>query len=370
MTLPRVAARDKPRMAKWTLLTVLTIYLAVYLPLGLVTHARAYLAFVHHRAQAIPFALLAMSGSHPTVARPLHLRWYWPPWRLQAGHLARVSEWEVATGSEQQATIGLSAVWGPTPADKLAQHDFVFVSERLVWDSGNPLSGQPVLTRVATATGESHGLLEERWDPSQQKMVWAYVTLHSTLRHVYNREQVWFIYTAVASRRVDLRSDRELARNLLPVVLANRAFDELPRGTYPGQVTPESMPAVMEALATQAEHARQADLRAQPVSTLLGWVRGIDFRYAGLFWLTDSSLLPFLWTALLEIPTLPIRYLLFTPLALVPAWLVLPLALIYPLLLVVVVGWLARRHWPPAAYLWWYGLTFVNASAWFLSKSP
>ena len=40
MTLLRVAARDKPRTAKWKLLTVLIVYLAVYLPLGMVTHAR------------------------------------------------------------------------------------------------------------------------------------------------------------------------------------------------------------------------------------------------------------------------------------------------------------------------------------------
>jgi hypothetical protein len=266
--------------------------------------------------------------------------------------------------------MGLFAVWGATAEEKLALHTFTQMYEQLVWDNQGPLSGHPVLTRVATSTSESFSLLEERWDPSQQKFVLAYATLHSTLRHVYSRGPVWFIFFISTSRRVDLRSDDGLARELLPVLLSHRAWEELPRGTFPGQLAPEDLPAVMESLAAQVEVARQADLGVWSPSMLGSWVREIDFRYAGLFFLTDSSLVPLVWFVFLAVPTLPIRYLLFSPLAYVPQWLVLPLGLAYPLLFLVLVGWLAMRYWPPRAYLWWLCLSCVNVLLWLFSMSP
>ncbi|MBS3984810.1 MAG: hypothetical protein KGZ66_04280 [Selenomonadales bacterium] len=352
------------------LAVVLLVYLAVYLPIGLLSHARAYVTFVHHRHHAVPFALSVLGLGQPGLARLHHHAWYWPPWRLSTGHVTLAREWEMATTNEYRATMGLSAVWGATAEKKLALHGFTQIYERLVWNNEGPLSGHSVLTRVATSTSESYRFIEERWDPSQQKLVLAYATLHSTLRHVYSRGPVWFIFTATTSRRVDLRSGDEFAREALSVVLSQRAWDELPRGTFPGQLTPEDSPAVMESLAVQVAKVRQADLSIQPPSRLSSWIREINFRDAGLLFLTDSSLVPLVWSVFLEVPTLPLRYLLFFPLAALPQWLVLPLGLVYPVLLLVLVGWLAMRYWSPRAYLWWKWLGFVNALLWLFSLSP
>ncbi|MBT9177307.1 MAG: hypothetical protein DDT20_01640 [Firmicutes bacterium] len=350
-----------------TAFVVLVLFLAVYLPMGILQYARAYVAFANHRHSRIPFEIMTSFGDRPSVTTRMRLGWYWPPWRLHSGHLWANTSELVAVSEHRATSVRWSAIWGATAEAKLVDPNFTFIADIMNWQTGQPVSGLTELTLIGTAASESVHSLEERWDPLQQRMVDAYVLLGSTYWQVYNQGPIWYVFSAHTSLQADLRFDDELAELLTPERRGNRGHGSVPRGTFPSLSPPESEPAVVTALDGLAERARQIVPGNQPREVLLAWVQAIDYRDAGIFRLSDSAFLPFIiWSTVLYYPSLPIRYLLFAPLVVAPHWLVIPLVLVYPVLLLVLVGWLTLRQFTPRLWLWWKWLFWSNFLVWFM----
>ncbi len=118
-----------------------------------------------------------------------------------------------------------------------------------------------------------------------------------------------------------------------------------------------------------AAQVRQKQPGVQSRKLLLDWVTHMNFEYVGVFFMFDSTPLVFLWWPLLYLPSLPVRYLLFGPQIAAPHWLVVPLAVIYPLLLLGLVWWLARRNFTPRLSLWWKWLFCLNLAVWVFCRT-
>ncbi len=353
-----------------TAFAVLVLYLAVYLPMGMLQHARAHVALAHHRYTAIAFETISALGGAPSLASRLRVWWYWPPWHLYPGDIWAPEEKLSAEGDKVETTVGWSAVWGKTAEDKLALPNLELLAERIVWRNGKAESGLSELTLVGTVTYEGFSRPEQRWDPARQEDVWAYVRLHSTLFHIYNHATVWYVFRAHVSRVADLRLEEDVARLLMPEILAGRGeANPWPTGTLPEMTSPAVLPQVMARFDAYAAQVRQKQPGVQSRKLLLDWVTHMNFEYVGVFFMSDSTPLVFLWWPLLYLPSLPVRYLLFGPQIAAPHWLVVPLAVIYPLLLLGLVWWLARRNFTPRLSLWWKWLFCLNLAVWVFCRT-
>jgi len=348
-----------------TVLALFVFYLAAFLPIGMLCYARAYLAFAHHRHSTILFEVMA-SFEHPANwPVQTHLSWYWPAWHFHAGTLSSHKREVVEVNEKSEQAVGWSAVWGETAEAKLDHYQYKASAESIVWNRGRPVSGLPELELVGTVSYEGFHSIEERWDPAKQKTVEAYVRLTSTLRQVYNQGPIWYVFSAHTSHQADLRTDTELARLLSPEARSGRGHDTRPRGTFQGLTAPEDSPVLRAALDALFARAQNLQPGAQPLSLLLQWVSNINFRYAGTLFLSDNALLHLIWATVLYVPTLPIRYLLFGPLILAPHWLVMPLALVYPFVLLLLAWLLSKRYFTPRLWRAWKWLFWTSFLVWF-----
>lgn len=315
-------------------------YLVIYLPLGLICHARAYVNFVHHRASGIPFEIMTAYRAHPTRAGTLNWAWFWPPGELQEGYLRRVAVTPVEIGDIGQAGVSLElVVWGASGAGKeaLARHLLGDQSvDGLIRPEGPPTSGNPQPTRVGRRATEWLSELVEEWNPSEQRLAYSRVTVNSTVLYLYNAHRVWYVFAARTGVDVALPDHPELARVVeeaarRPGGVSATVFAS---GTFAPALSPEDQPGVMAALDQAVTKAGRWRPGEQSRSLLLGYIRQLDFRHAGLVPLHDSFLPTVLWSTFLYLPTLPVRYLLLAPLIVMPHRLVVPLAYLYlPVLL-------------------------------------
>lgn len=327
--------------------TLIVWYLAIYLPVGFLCHAKAYVNFVHHRASGIPYEIMSIYDAHPASAITLHWAWFWPPWKLQGGCLRNVYSKPVPIGDRHQASVSVGTViWGDSVENKKATarmwlgNHFI---EGLTWIEGQPVSGKPKLTLVAFEASERLGNIAERWNPSQQRIVLYAATITRAINHVYNANNVWYFFTATTSIDVSLLDNPELAAIAEEAIRQPGSFVAFPLGTLPQALAPEDDPQITAALNELVTKAGRWRAGMQSTSLLFQSIRAIDLRYAGLVTLHDSFVPNVLWSIFLYLPTLPIRYLLFFPLIIVPHWLVIPLAFLYLPALLLLLGQCIRR---------------------------
>jgi|GEM_PF-4096292 len=119
--------------------------------------------------------------------------------------------------------------------------------EELTWIEGQPVSGKPKLTLVGIKASERLGTIAERWDPSQQRILYS-ATITRAINRMYNANNVWYFFTATTSIDVSLQNNPELAAIAEEAFRQPGSFAEFPLGTFPQALAPEDDPQITAAL--------------------------------------------------------------------------------------------------------------------------
>lgn len=311
--------------------TAITWYLLLYLPLGMLGYARAYLSFAHHRAIGVPYEILTIYDAHPDPR--LHWGPFRPPWRLQTGGMWGPRR-KVPIDHPYKASVALFVVWGDNTAKKieyLNQYLIEGVSAQL---RDRTIAQMPALTFLGEEESEWISNVQERWCPLAQKMVKSTASLGRGLTRIYGKENVWYVLWVDTSVELELQAHPQVATAILQAPSRPHGMLMVPPGSFPQALDPRSDPRIMTALDELVAKASLWQRGEQSRAVLLQSIRQIDFRHAGVRVLHDSFIAVLLWGFFLYLPTLPLYALFFFPLLLVPYWLVVPVALAYPLVLV------------------------------------
>ncbi|MEW6524823.1 MAG: hypothetical protein AB1445_14990 [Bacillota bacterium] len=324
---------------------ILFWYFIVYVPLGLLLHSRAYVAFANHRASGIPFELLTLFDGSPYAAQSLFWSWPWPPWRLQAGFLHIGGKSFPAAAGSDVGSLSLSVLWGSTAEEKMIVAERMLHLPSVSWTAGGPVSGERELTLVGRSVDEFVAPSpQERWCGARQRYVPWGATVSRIATYVYNMDRIWHWFSVGTANEVSLDDSPEVARAVAVIMSdPDKRHRPFPAGTFSEVLPPGDNPLMMAAKDEMVSTARHYRAGAVSRELLLGAVRVLYFRYAGPFLLPDSFIPLVLWWVFLYLPTLPIRYLLFAPLVFSPHYFVLPLALLHGLTLMVLWFWVMLR---------------------------
>jgi hypothetical protein len=315
-------------------------------------YARAYFSFAYHRAIGVPYEILTIYDASPD--RRLHFSWHWPPWQLHPGSITGPAQ-AVPVDPPHTAHVALRAViWGNSTEEKVEQAgNQLFVDGVPSFMRDRAVTRTSELTFLGEKESEWIGSLQERWCAVEQKMVLSTVALNRSLTRVYGKENAWYIFSADTQVELEVQAHPQVAEAILRATHLPQGKLAVPPGTFLQALSPKSDSRIMTALDNLVAKASLWQRGEQSRVLLLQSLRQIDFRYAGMRTFHDNLIAVILWFTFFYLPTFPLHALFFFPLLVVPYWLAVPIALVYPLVMAAWwVSWWRRpakltRTWLP-----------------------
>lgn len=318
--------------------TAITWYLLLYLPLGMLCYAQAFLSFAHHRASGVPYEVLTIYEATPEPR--MHWSWHWPPWQLHPGSVVGPTR-TVPVDQPHTAHVALrGVVWGNSVEEKAEQASRFFIAGVPALLRDRAATRRPELTFLGEEESEWIDAVEERWSATEQKMVHSTAALNRALTRIYGKDNVWYFFSANTLMKLELSAHPQVAEAILQAPHRPHGRLTLSPGTFSQALDPRRDPRIMTELDELVSKAAVWQRGEQSLAVLWQSIRQIDFRYAGVRTLHDNFIVVLLWFTFFYLPTLPLYALFFFPLLLVPYWLVAPFALVYPLVLAA--WWVSR----------------------------
>jgi len=331
--------------------TAITWYLLLYLPLGMLCYARAFLSFANHRAIGVPYEILTIYEAPPEPR--LHWVPFRTPWQMHPGSMRgptravpvdqplRGPTSAVPFDEPHPAFVALRvALWGGSTEERIEYLSPFIIEEVPAQLRDRAAAPMPTITFLGEEEREWISNIEERWCAGERQMVKSTAALNRSLTRIYGKENIWYVFAASTLVELELQAHPQVAEAILQAPYRPGGRLAVPPGTFSQARDPRSDPRIMTALDDLVAKASLWQRGEQSRAVLWQSIRQIDFRYAGVRVLHDNFIIILLWFTFFYLPTLPLYALFFFPLLVVPHWLAVPVALVFPLVLAA--WWVSR----------------------------